>query len=170
MPEGEPMSIPILALILQGIPESIALAILGYLFTNTNLNWFRITILGLMCAFTAYFLRLFPAGFGFHILAIIFVIFMFLTYVEKISVIPALTAAFFSEVLLIVIESACLAVISFLCGQDISSYICHLANNVYQRIAVAWVHTLILFVLAYVIFYFKRRRKPTILTSGRRNG
>mgnify|MGYP001038969874 CR=1 FL=1 len=148
------MSIPILALILQGIPEGVALAVLGYLFTGTNLNWQRIIILGLSIAYTAYLLRLFPAGFGLHVLAIIFVIFIFLVYIEKASVITALTAAFFTEALLIVIETVILWLIILLNGRDVGFY-----SNVFLRIVVGWIHTIILFVIGYLVFCFKRQVK-----------
>jgi len=164
------MPIPFLALILQGIPESIALAILGYLFADTALNRPRIIILGLSIAFTAYLIRLFPAGFGFHILAIIFIIFIFLIYVEKINVITALTSAFLPQVLLIVIEIACLTFFSFLNGQDLYSFVANTYNNVYQRIAVSWVHTFILFMLAYVISYFKKRKNKRLQEAGGETG
>lgn len=73
------VNIPILALLLQGIPEDIALVTLSFVIARIPLNWKQIVGLALIMAFSAYLFRLTPLPFGLHILLLVglFSIFLF---------------------------------------------------------------------------------------------
>ncbi|MGE4272787.1 MAG: hypothetical protein AB7E31_07960 [Desulfitobacterium sp.] len=72
------IDIPILVLLLQGIPEQIGVVALAYAIAKLPFRWKEIIPLGTLLALTAFVIRSLSMPFGTHTLAIIFALFIFL--------------------------------------------------------------------------------------------
>lgn len=61
------MNVPFIALLLQGIPEQIALVTLAFVIAKLPFTWKKAVLIGTSFAVFAYVIRLFPIPFGLHI-------------------------------------------------------------------------------------------------------
>lgn len=77
------IKIPLIALLLQGIPEQIAVVTLAFVIARISLKWNKVLLIGIVLAFCAYVIRLFPIPFGIHTILLIFLLFIFLTRLGK---------------------------------------------------------------------------------------
>lgn len=100
------MNIPLLALLLQGIPEQIAVVTLSFVIARIPLNWKKIVGIGLILAFLAYLIRLTPIAFGVHIIILVILLSSMLFKISNgnlslsliASLVSFLTLAFFELV------------------------------------------------------------------------
>ncbi|WP_242837037.1 hypothetical protein [Dehalobacter restrictus] len=74
------MKIPIIALILQGIPEQIAVVTLAYVIAGMPFAWKKIVSMGIILALTSYLLRFFPILFGLHTVIMLVLLFILLFF------------------------------------------------------------------------------------------
>ncbi|NLI91584.1 MAG: hypothetical protein GX434_05080 [Peptococcaceae bacterium] len=149
------MKIPLLALIFQGIPEQIAVAALAFSIANITQNWKRIILIGAILAFTSYILRLLPITFGIHTVFIMGLLFVLLILIGKGNINSSLIASLISFLTLIIVETACLTLLMPLFG--ITSEI--LFSNTTIRILITLPQVLVIFVLSFIIFRIRARKK-----------
>jgi len=105
------MKIPVLALIFQGIPEQIAIITLACVLVNAELIWKRIVPISVVIVAINYFLRLLPITFGVHTVILIGLLVVFMATSLKIDIIRAIIGSLVSYLILIIVETLCLAVI-----------------------------------------------------------
>lgn len=155
------MEIPLLALLFQGIPESIGIALLAYVIAGVPLKKGRIVVLGLIYAFSAYFIRLIPATFGVHSIFLLGIMFIYLIKVEACSVLTALKAGLVSQVVLIVIETIFLSINMSLTGLPPEE----LLNNIILRIITGLPQATAMYLVAYIVYRFKKHRSSYSIIS-----
>ena len=149
------MKIPFIALILQGIPEQIAVATLAFVIANIPLDWKRIVSIGILLAFSSYVLRLFPITFGIHTIVIIGLLFILLIKIGKSNVNSALIASLISFLGLIIIETICISILLPVFG--VTSEV--LLTNTVVRVLISLPQVLVIFMLTFIVFKIKTRKE-----------
>jgi len=105
------ISIPWAVLLLQGVPEQIALVTLAYAIAKLPFRWREIIPMGILLALTAYGVRLLPLPFGTHTLILILILFIVLTLKVKGDVSLSLAACLLSYSALYVFELVCISIL-----------------------------------------------------------
>lgn len=142
------MKIPLIALILQGIPEQIAVVTLAFVIAKISIDWKKISLIGIILALSSYVLRLFPITFGIHTIVLIALLFIFLIKLNQINLNVALVASLISFLALIITETICIKILMFLFNITSAAII----SNTVIRILTSLPQVLIIFLLAYVIY------------------
>lgn len=142
------MKIPLIALILQGIPEQIAVVTLAFVIAKISIDWKKISLIGIILALSSYVLRLFPITFGIHTIVLIALLFIFLIKLNQINLNVALVASLISFLALIITETICIKILMSLFNITSAAII----SNTVIRILISLPQVLIMFLLAYVIY------------------
>lgn len=141
------MRIPLLALLLQGIPEQTAVITLAFVIAGIPLKWNRILLIGIFLAFCAYLVRLFPIPFGIHSILLLYVLFIILTWITKGDVGLSFIASSSSFLVLVIFEFSCMSLFMFIFGFTPET----LFNDLVIRIVVGEPHVLLLFISAFLL-------------------
>lgn len=141
------MNIPMLALLLQGIPEQIAVVTLSFVIARIPLNWKEIIGFGLILAFFAYLVRLSPIGYGLHTLFIIAILSIMLVKISKGNVSLSLIASIVSFLTLGVFEFVSLSILLDLFHLTTTE----LYTNEGIRILFGEPHVVLLFAFAFLL-------------------
>ena len=141
------MKIPLLALIIQGIPETIAVVTLASVLARIGLEWKKIVLFGAFLAFTAYVLRLFPITFGTHTIILTGLMFIFLIHYCQAPVLMALKACLISYLALIIVEYVCMTLLASLFGVTFEMVL----ENTTTRILITLPQVIIIFLLSFVL-------------------
>ena len=147
------MKIPFIALILQGIPESVAIVTLSFIIAKIPFYWKRIVIIGLIMAFTSYFIRLFPVTFGIHTVLIIGLEFLLLVQIGKGNINASLIASIISSLAIIIVETVSLITLMPLFGVTSDE----LVTNTATRILMTLPQVFVMFALAYIVFRISKQ-------------
>lgn len=149
------MKIPLMALILQGIPETIAVATLAFVIAKVPINWKKLILIGVILAFTSYILRSFPITFGIHTILSIGLLFILLIKVGKSNLNTALIASLISYLAIIVIETICISVLMSLFNVTSETII----NDTAVRILISLPQVLVMFLLSYFLYSVRTAKK-----------
>lgn len=141
------MKIPLLALLLQGIPEQTAMVALAFVIARIPLKWHKIILIAILLGFSAYVIRQFPFFIGFHTIIILFVLFIILTHLTKGDVALAFTASAVSVLALGVFEFFCTSLVMNIFGYTPET----LFNDIVVRIVAGEPHVLLLFTSAFLL-------------------
>lgn len=141
------MRIPLLALLLQGIPEQIAVITLAFVIAGIPLKRYKILLIGIFLAFCAYVVRLFPIPFGLHTILLLFILFIILTRLSKGDVSLSFIASSSSFLALVILEFSCMSLFMLIFGFTPET----LFNDLIIRIVVGEPHVLLLFISAFLI-------------------
>ena len=146
--------IPLLSLLLQGIPEQTAVITLAFVIAGIPLKWNRILLIGIFLAFCAYVVRLFPILFGIHTILLLYVHFMILTYITKGDVGLSFIASTSSILVLVIFEFSCMSLFMYIFEFTTKN----LFDDLAIRIVVGEPHVLLLFISAFLLnkLYLKR--------------
>jgi hypothetical protein len=147
------MEIPIFALLLQGIPEQIAVATLAFAIAKLPFKVKDLVLIGIVLAVTAYLIRLTKVSFGVHIIALIILLFIFLVWLEKGNIYLSLIASLLSFLALAIFEFACLSLLMPIFNITPEM----LATDSVVRIAIAEPQVLLLFATAFVVKRFSKK-------------
>ena len=139
--------IPLIALLLQGIPEQTAVITLAFVIARIPLKWNKILLIGIVLAFCAYVVRLFPIPFGLHTILLLFVLLIILTYITKGDVGLSFIASSSSFLALVIFEFSCMSLFMLIFGFTPET----LFNDLIIRIAVGEPHVFLLFISAFLI-------------------
>lgn len=154
--------IPLIALLLQGIPEQTAVITLAFVIAGIPLKWNRVLLIGIVLAFCAYVMRLFPIPFGIHTIVLLFILFIILTRLSKGDVGLSFIASLSSFLALGIFEFSCMTLFMLIFGFTPET----LFNDLVIRIVVGELHVLLLFIFAFLFnkLYIKRLqcRNPLI--------
>lgn len=153
------ISIPWLALFLQGIPEQIAVVTLASVIAKLPLKWMKIVPMGALLAIIAYAVRSLPLPFGTHTLIILLLLFVFLIK-SKAEISLSLIACLTTILALIIYELVCLTTLTTLFWISNET----LGDNQLVRVLVTEPQVVLLFLTAFVI-----RRKRWIHDQPYRN-
>ncbi|EGW36349.1 hypothetical protein [Desulfosporosinus sp. OT] len=148
------IKIPLLALLLQGIPEQTAVVSLAFVIAGIPLKWKKILLIGTVLAVSAYIVRLFPIPFGFHTILLTVVLFISLTWLGKGDLGLSLIACLLSFLVLVTFEFVCLALLMSIIGVTPET----LSNDSVVRIMIGEPHVLILFFSAFLLNKLQRKK------------
>lgn len=98
------MKIPFLAWLLQGIPESIALASVAVALAKGVLPWKKIVRIGLYQALSAYILRLIPFTPGVHVVLLITTLAFYMIWICEVNLKVSVIVSAITLCLLLVFE------------------------------------------------------------------
>lgn len=158
------MRIPLLSLLLQGIPEQTAVLTLAFVIARIPLKWSKILLIGIFLAFCAYVVRLFPIPFGIHSILLLYILFIILTCLTKGDVGLSFIASSSSFLVLVIFEFSCMSLFMFLFGFTIET----LFDDLSVRIVVGESHVLLLFISAFLLNkLYIRRGCLNFLNEGR---
>ena len=101
------MEITLVALLLQGIPENIALVTLAFVIARIPIKWNRIILIGTVLAVCAYGVRQLPIPFGIHMIANLILLFIFLIRQTKGDLSLSLISSLSSILALAILETVC---------------------------------------------------------------
>ncbi|MDA8222388.1 hypothetical protein [Desulfosporosinus sp.] len=141
------MKIPMIVLLLQGIPEGTALTALAFVISRIPLKVNQILLVGTTLAVCANVIRLFPIPMGLHTVLGTLVLFLIITRLSKGDVGLSFIASILSCLTLIIFETACLPLlkpVSILAPKTLSTY--HAI-----RIILGDIHVLLLFISAFLL-------------------
>ncbi|RJE49330.1 MULTISPECIES: hypothetical protein [unclassified Dehalobacter] len=149
------MKIPIIALILQGIPEQIAVVTLAYVIAGMPFVRKRIISMGIILALTSYLLRVFPILFGLHTVIMLVFLFVLLFFWGKSNFYAALVASLLSFLALIIGETVCLSLLMPLFHVSAEM----LNTDVGLRILITLPQVFVLFIVSLIILKIKKMLK-----------
>ncbi|WP_434510420.1 hypothetical protein [Desulfitobacterium sp. AusDCA] len=160
------MNIPILALLLQGIPEEIALVTLSFVIARIPLNWKIIVGFGLILAFSAYLVRLTPLPFGLHTILILILLSSMLFKISNGNLSLSLIACMVSFLILCIFE---------LTSVTLLMHVFHLTTtefytNEWIRILISEPHVILLFIFAFLLNRFLAERGKNHGFSSNKSG
>lgn len=141
------MRIPLTALLLQGIPEEIAVITLAFVIARVPLKWYRILLIGILLAACAYVVRLFPIPFGFHTILLIFLLFVILSWFTKGDVGLSFMASSSTFLGLIILEFCCMSLFMHIFEFTPET----LYNDLVIRILVGEPHVFLLLISAFLL-------------------
>ena len=152
------MKIPFIALILQGIPEQIAIVTFAFVIAKIKFDWKKIFVIGIMLALTSYIVRQFPITFGIHTILMIGLLFVLLVALAKANINTAIIASLLSFLAIIVSETVCLALLMPLFGVTSDMFF----SNVTIRILITLPQVSVMFIFAFIIYKFINRKAMKI--------
>ncbi|HBW35113.1 hypothetical protein [Desulfosporosinus sp. BICA1-9] len=105
------MNIPVIVMLLQGIPEGTAITTLAFVISGIPLKLNKILLIGTALTVCAYVVRLFPIPFGLHTILLMFLLFIVLTILSKRDIGLSFMASLLSCLALIIFETACFSLL-----------------------------------------------------------
>ncbi|NLW24476.1 MAG: hypothetical protein GXY91_04430 [Clostridia bacterium] len=147
------MQVPLIALIIQGIPEEISLVTLAFVIAKADLDWKKIILGGTFLAFSMYVIRLLPISFGVHTIVLILLLIVFiklLGQVQDLSI--AIMAGLISMLALSTTEILILTALTSILEISEQEFV----NNVTLRLLLTLPQVFVMFILAFVIYKVRK--------------
>ncbi|KGP76245.1 membrane protein [Desulfosporosinus sp. Tol-M] len=140
-------------MLLQGIPEQIAVAALAFVIAKIPLKWNKVVLIGIILAFCAYVVRLLPIPFGIHLILLIVLLFIALLWLGKGDFSLSLIACLLSFLALVIFEYVCLSLLMPVFGLTPES----LSTDLVKRIVIGEFHVFLLFITAFLLNKFYKK-------------
>lgn len=149
------INIPLISLLLQGIPEQIAVVTLACVIARIPLAVKKIVPIGIILAVTAYVVRLFSIPFGIHTVLLIVLLFIALIWLSEGNFSLSIIASILSFLALAVCEFICMSLLMsvFQVTPEI------LSTNLLIRFVITEPQVLLLFTLAFVLNKFLLKKE-----------
>lgn len=141
------MRVPILAWIVQVIPESIAMAALLMSLATGNLPWKKIIKIGVPYAVLVYLIRLLPFTPGVHVIVLAALLGGCAIYFGGLEMKRALILSAISMAALVLAEFICVYFIVTLGGLSVEN----IMSNLFTRIMFGYPHVIVLFLVAVIL-------------------
>lgn len=103
---------PLAALILQGIPEEVALVTLAFVITKSSIKWRIVILSGVSIAFINYLIRNYFDPFGIHTIVTIVMLFAVLLIFGECGITTSIFASLLSMAFLIILEMICVTTVT----------------------------------------------------------
>lgn len=140
-------------MLLQGIPEQIAVVTLAFVIAKIPLKWNKVILIGIILAFSAYIVRLLPIPFGIHLILLIVLLFIALLWLGEGDFSLSLIACLLSFLALAIFEYVCLSLLMPVFGLTLES----LSTELVKRIVIGEFHVLLLFITAFLLNKFYKK-------------
>ena len=141
------MNIPAISLLLQGIPEGIAITTLAFVISRIPLKLNKIILIGTALSVCNYVVRLFPIPFGLHTILTIVILFIVLAILSKGDVGLSFMASLLSCLALVIVETTCILLLMPFFSITLKTLSTYNAN----RIVLGEIHVLLLFISAFLL-------------------
>jgi len=148
------MNVPVIVLLLQGIPEGISITTLAFVIAKIPLRLNKIVLIGTTLAICANVLRRFPIPLGVHTIMSIFILFLILTLLSKGDVWISFMASILSCLILVIFETACISLLMPVFRISFNT----LATDYVYKIILGDTHVLLLFCSAFLLNKFIHRK------------
>ena len=148
------INIPLIVLIFQGIPESVAVVTLAFVIARIPIKWNKIFLIGAVLAFLSYVVRLFPIPFGIHTYFLIILLLIALIWLGKGDFSLSLLASLLSVLALTIFEYVCLSLLMPVFGLTPES----LSTDSVKRIVIGEPQVLLLFISAFLFNKFYKKK------------
>lgn len=148
------MKIHVILLLLQGIPEGVALTTLAFVISRIPLRFKTILLSGTLLEVIVHIVRLFPIPLGFHTILAIFILFLILNRFDKGDFGRSFIVSLLSSIILILLETVCsflLPLVIIITPQSLIPYYG-------VRIILGDIHVLLLFLLAFIIVKIRKQK------------
>ena len=149
------INIPLIAFLLQGIPELIAEVTLAFVIARIPLKWNKILLIGIVLATISYVVRLFPIPFGVHLFLLIILLFIALTWQGKGDLSLSLLASLFSILTLVIFEFVCLSLLMPVFGVTPET----IFTNLVIRIVITEPQVILMFISAFLLNKFIPKKR-----------
>ncbi|WP_243454345.1 hypothetical protein [Desulfosporosinus fructosivorans] len=136
-----------IALLLQGIPEQIAVVTLACVIAKLPLKLNKVLLIGVVLAFCAYGIRLLPIPFGIHTIILIILLAIFLAGLGEKDIGRSFFISLVTILALAILEYSCMSLLMVLFGFASEA----LFNNLVLRILVGEPQVLLLFVASLLL-------------------
>lgn len=146
------MEISITTLLLQGIPEMIAVTTLGFIIAKLDLEWKKIILIGCVMGFMAFVIRSLPVTFGVHTIVLLVFIILCLNRFGA----PHFLAII-SGVLAFLSLAICETLVSLVLFEAFELSPIIVAHNDFLKIITGIPQVLMIFLLSYLVVKFRRR-------------
>ncbi|MDR3541273.1 MAG: hypothetical protein P4L69_09965 [Desulfosporosinus sp.] len=153
------INIPFIALLLQGIPELTAEVTLAFTIARIPLKWNKILLIGIVLAFISYIVRLCPISFGVHLILLIILLFIALTWIGKGDFSLSLLASLLSVLTLAIFEFVCLSLLMPVLGVTPETLF---TTNLVIRIALGEPQVLLTFMSAFLLNKLIQKKRLTV--------
>ncbi|MDR3586828.1 MAG: hypothetical protein P4L59_16165 [Desulfosporosinus sp.] len=157
------MRIPLIVLLLQGIPEQTAVTTLAFVIARIPLKWNGILTIASVLAFCAYVVRLFPIPFGIHTILLLLILFVILTKLSKGDIGLSFIASSVSILALGIFEFCCMSLFMLISGFTPAT----LFNDLGLRVVIGEPQVLLLFISAFILHKIHNMRLPEPLLESR---
>lgn len=147
------IQIPLIMLLLQGIPELIAFVALAFVIAGIPLKWKMISLIGIVLAVCSYAVRFFPIPFGIHTILLFILLFLALTILGKGEFSLSLIASLVSILVLVIFEFVCLSLLMPIFGVTPET----LSIHPVIRIVIAEPQVLLLSLTAFLLKITRKR-------------
>lgn len=143
-----------IVLLLQGIPEGIAITTLAFVISRVPLKVVQIVLVGTTIAICASSIRLLPIPLGIHTILVILILFIVLTWLSKGDLSQSFISTLLSSLVLIIFETVSLPLF------ELISRLTPKALYPFQaaRIILGDIHVIILFLVAYLLNTFLSKK------------
>jgi hypothetical protein len=142
---------PIIAVIFQGIPESIVVYCFGMAIVGEYINYKKVLIASIITPFLMMFVRSVVPVFGIHLFISVLIVFFFFFFLIKLSLNKSILSAIASMSILLIIETLIYPRLFQIFN---SSYI-QAFNDIYQRILFPYIVIIIYAIITFIIYKFK---------------
>jgi hypothetical protein len=141
------IKIPLIVLLLQGIPEQIAVVTLACVIARIPLEVKKVIAIGIILAACAYVIRLFTIPFGTHTILLTLLLFIALIWLSNGNLSLSIIACLLSYLALAVFEFICLSLLMPISG--ITPEV--LANDPVIRIVLTEPQVILIFMLSFIL-------------------
>lgn len=145
------MEISILELFLGAIPEQFIFVLGVYVLSNIPFDKKRILITGFLCGLLIYIIRLLPIYMGVHLFLLIIILTLLLVFINKISIVKAISSLLILVVIRLITEVINVFVLTNLFNISPESFITSTLLKILY-----WTPALLLFGLIVYIIYKKK--------------
>lgn len=142
---------PLLAVIFQGIPESLVVFSFGMAIVGEFLNWKKILICSLIVPFSMMFIRATVPVFGLHTIISAIIIFILFWKIIKLDIKKAIFSTLSSILILLLLEVFIAPIFFNLFN---TSYPMAYQNTI-ERILFSYPGLIIYAIITYLVYYFK---------------
>lgn len=144
----------VLSLLFMAIPEKIAFSLLAVVICKDIKNWKRAIVVGIVLALIMHFIRMVPdIPFGTHTVTLMILAVILYRLVLDTRVVLVVRAICTGVILIILGETMTLLLVSNFTGLTLEEI-----ADTFLRILVGWPHTILLLVVAYLIFKNQQKK------------
>ncbi len=141
------MKIPVIALLLQGIPEGIAVAALTFVLSKAELNWKKICLFGIGLSFIAYAIRLLPITLGVHTIVCLSLLIVFMNAFTDADTVVSIVSSVVSFLALLLFETMSIRIITSVFNITFETFL----KNSILRTLIGLPHVVLLFLTGYIV-------------------
>lgn len=141
------MKIPLIALVLQVIPEGIAVVTLTFILSKAELSWRKICLLGIGLSLVVYTIRLFPITLGVHTIVSLSLLIVCMNIFTGVDTTTSIVSSVVSFLALLLFETVSIRIITSAFNIPFETIL----KNSILRTLIGLPHVVLLFLTGYIV-------------------